>query len=81
MVFQLGFRGRVAWPRVAERVLGVVGTKGWVCLGAAEKISLAGQWVWEDWSVKVCWGQMGASRDLGPAPRFPSLAYTGSSGC
>lgn len=51
-----------------------------MCLGAPEKTSLTGQRVCEDGCVKVCWGQTGASRDLGPAPRFPSLTPTGSSG-
>lgn len=37
----------------------------WVCQGAAEETSSAGQRVHEGWPVKVCWGQTGASRGQG----------------
>ena len=37
-------------------------------LVAVEKTSLAGRWVCEDWAVKACCGQTGASQDVGPAP-------------
>lgn len=73
-VFELGLKGHMGWLQGAERCW-VSREQRWmstrVCLGAAET-SLVGQWVCEDWSVKVCWDQMGPSRIWVLPPDFPA---------
>lgn len=61
MVFKLGLRWSAGcWAQWEQKWMST-----WVCQGAAEKTSSAGQRVHEGWSVKVCWGQTGASRGQG----------------